>query len=190
MRANLIVITLIISLSTFIWAGCAQQQPSTPPNQNQNQQDTTPDTQTTTSIVNEIDAFKKAISKDGTWIICLLKDLTSEEELVLEGEFTNGKKNEEGKEIIQRKIALYEQDDNRNITKRYTLTIPKLTIKSPEASIQHGTFVGDLVVDVKNFKLVDTTVEGNVFFTSEEAKSTFQMDEQSKITGKQELQKQ
>lgn len=190
MRANLIVITLIISLSTFIWAGCAQQQPSTPPNQNQNQQDTTPDTQTTASIVNEIDAFKKAISKDGTWIICLLKDLTSEEELVLEGEFTNGKKNEKGKEIIQRKIALYEQDDNRNITKRYTLTIPKLTIKSPEASIQHGTFVGDLVVDVKNFKLVDTTVEGNVFFTSEEAKSTFQMDEQSKITGKQELQKQ
>ena len=79
MRANLIVITLIISLSTFIWAGCAQQQPSTPPNQNQNQQDTTPDTQTTASIVNEIDAFKKAISKDGTWIICLLKDLTSEE---------------------------------------------------------------------------------------------------------------
>jgi hypothetical protein len=84
---------------------------------------------------------------------------------------------------------LYAQDANRKITARYTLTAPKFTISSPEASIQHGTFKGDLYVAVKNFKLVDATVDGNVYFTTEEAKSTFTPDEKSKITGKQALKK-
>jgi len=147
------------------------------------------DAKTTPSIVNTNEAFEKAISKDGTWIICLLTDLTFDKELVLEGEFTNGKKDENGKDVIQRKIALYEQDENRKVTARYTLTAPKLTIKSPEARIQSGTFKGDLYVSAKNFQLVDTTVEGNVYFTSEEAQSTFKMDATSKVTGKQELKK-
>ncbi|MGI6085498.1 MAG: hypothetical protein ACOYIF_08635 [Acetivibrionales bacterium] len=148
------------------------------------------DAKTTPSMVNTNEAFENAISDKGTWIICLLKDLSFDKDLVLEGEFTNGKKDSAGKDIIQRKIALYEQDENRKVTARYTLTAPKLTIKSPEARIQSGTFKGDLYVSSKNFQLVDTTVEGNVYFTSEEAQSTFNMDTTSKITGKQELKKQ
>ncbi|MFU0826587.1 MAG: Lipoprotein [Lachnoclostridium sp.] len=150
---------------------------------------TTPDAVTTASIVDTEEAFVKAIGKNGTWIIATLKDLTFDQDLTLEGEFKNGKQDENGNDIIQRKIALYSQDENRNITARYTLTAPKLTITSPNASIQHGTFKGDLYVDVKNFQLIDTTVDGNVYFSSEEAKSTFMMDETSKITGKQEVRK-
>lgn len=148
-----------------------------------------PDVVTTASIVDNAAAFEKAISNTGTWIICLTKDLTSTKDLVLEGEFKNGKKDANGKDIIQRKIALYAQDDKRNITARYTLTAPKLTITSPEASIQHGTFKGDLYVSVKNFQLIDTTVDGNVYFTTDDAKSTFKMDSTSKVTGKQEMKK-
>lgn len=147
------------------------------------------DMKTTASIVNTEAAFEKAISSKGKWIICLLKDLTFNKDLVLEGEFDNGKKDEAGNKIIQRKIALYTQDDNRNITNRFKLTAPKLTIKSPKASIQHGTFKGDLYVSAKNFELVDATVEGNVYFTTDEAKSTFKKDATSKITGKEELKK-
>lgn len=147
------------------------------------------DVKTTPSILNTNEAFEKAISKDGTWIICLLKDLSFNKDLVLEGEFTNGKKDTAGKDVIQRKIALYEQDQNRKVTARYTLTAPKLTVKSPEARIQSGTFKGDLYISAKNFQLVDTTVEGNVYFTTEEAQSTFKMDGTSKVTGKQELKK-
>jgi hypothetical protein len=147
------------------------------------------DVKTTPSMVNTNEAFEKAISSEGTWIICLLADLTFEKDLVLEGEFTNGKKDTAGNDIIQRKIALYEQDEDRKVTARYTLTAPKLTINSPEARIQSGTFKGDLYVSSKNFQLVDTTVEGNVYFTNEEAQSTFKMDETSKVTGKQELKK-
>ncbi|MBB2182625.1 hypothetical protein H0486_07030 [Lachnospiraceae bacterium MD1] len=147
------------------------------------------DAVTTASIVNDQEGFLNAIGTNGTWIICLLNDLTIDKEIALEGEFKNGKKDDAGNEIIQRKVALYSQDADRNITARYTLTAPKFTILSPQASIQHGTFKGDLYVGVKDFKLVDTTVDGNVYFMTEEAKSTFTMDETSKVTGKQEMQK-
>lgn len=149
----------------------------------------TPDTVTTASIVDNGDAFIKAISNSGTWIIAITKDLTLDTDLLLEGEFKNGKKDDQGNDIIQRKIALYAQDESRNITARYTLTAPKLTVTSPEASIQHGTFKGDLYVSVANFQLIDATVDGNVYFTTDEAKNTFSMDETSKVTGTQELKK-
>jgi len=145
------------------------------------------DTETTASIVDEEAAFKSAISSQGTWIICTLKDLSFDEDLVLEGNFINGKKDEAGKDIVQRKIALYTQDENRTVTNRFTLKAPKLTINSPMASIQHGTFTGDLYVSQDNFKLVDAKVDGNVYFTTETAKSTFTMDETSSVTGKQEV---
>ncbi|MPN34504.1 hypothetical protein SDC9_181998 [bioreactor metagenome] len=75
------------------------------------------------------------------------------------------------------------------MTNRFTLTAPKFTINSPKASIQHGTFKGDLYISSKDFQLIDAKVDGNVYFTNNEAKSTFKMDSASKITGKQELKK-
>jgi hypothetical protein len=150
---------------------------------------TQPDAVTSASIVDNEAAFETAISKDGKWIIATLKDLTFDKELVLDGEFKNGKKDDKGNDVIQRKIALYTQDENRKVTARFTLTAPKITINSPEASIQHGIFKGDIYVAGKDFKLVDQTVEGNIYFLNDEAKSTFTMDDKSKVTGVQELKK-
>ncbi|MFT9493622.1 peptidoglycan-binding domain-containing protein [Anaerosolibacter sp.] len=145
------------------------------------------DVVTTASLVNNVEAFAKGISKDGKWIISTLNDLTSDKTLVLEGEFKNGKKNADGTDAIQRKIALYTQDKDKNVTARFTLTAPKLVIKSPNARIQSGTFKGDLYVRVPNFQLVDATVDGNVYFTTKEAQDTFKMDAKSSVTGKQLL---
>ncbi|HYE11123.1 MAG TPA: hypothetical protein VEF53_13165 [Patescibacteria group bacterium] len=199
MKVRVLVLALVLLVSLFV--GCAQPapeptpEPTTPPATEQpgggapNPPDTTPDVTTTASIVNEEAAFEKAISNTGTWIIATLKDLTFDKELVLDGEFKNGKKDEAGKDIIQRKIALYTQDENKNVTGRFNLTAPKLTINSPNGRIQSGTFKGDLYVSAQNFQLVDATVDGNVYFTTDEAKSTFKMDDKSKVTGKQELRK-
>jgi hypothetical protein len=149
--------------------------------------ETTPNVVTTASIVNDEAAFEKAISSTGTWIIATVKDLTFDKELVLDGEFKNGKKDDAGKDIIQRKIALYSQvtnpDKTKTVTRRFTLTAPKLTVLSPNGSIQHGTFKGDLYVSVANFQLVDAKVDGNVYFTTKEAMDTFKMDTNSSITG-------
>lgn len=200
------ILLLILTLSLTLFSACTNPTtptpsptptPTTTPGTTTNNTDTTtnntdtttptPDVVTTASIVDTPDAFIHAISKDGTWIICLLKDLTIDQDLVLDGEFTNGKTDDNGNPIIQRKIALYSQDENRNITARYTLTAPKLTVNSPKASIQHGTFKGDLYVSVNDFKLVDATVDGNIYFTTDEAQSTFTMDDTSTVTGTQQL---
>lgn len=200
-----LIISLLILLSLII-AGCGKITPSPSPSPTMSKTPIattgtsgsptgspigTPDqdVKTTPSIVNTNEAFEKAISKEGTWIICLLSDLSFDKDLTLEGEFKNGKKDTAGNDVIQRKIALYEQDEDRKVTAKYTLSAPKLTVNSPEASIQSGTFKGDLYISSKNFQLVDTTVEGNVYFINEEAKSTFTMDSTSKVTGKQELKK-
>lgn len=202
MRTKAILLTLLLVISIF--AGCARPAPTptTPPaNQGQGQAttppqttppETTPDVTTTASIVNDEAAFKKAISSTGTWIIAPLKDMTFTDDLVLDGEFKNGKKDDAGKDVIQRKLALYTQDDKRNITGTFTITAPKLTINSPNAGLWYGTFKGDIYVNAKNFTLFGATVDGNIYFTTDEAKSTFKTDETKqpvKVTGKQELKK-
>ncbi len=194
------MIFLLIATLIFAFAGCGgnndksdnsggDKNTTTPGATNNDQKSNENDVKTTASIVDNEAAFKKAISKEGTWIIATLKDLTFTEDLVLEGDFTNGKKDDNGKDITQRKIALYTQDENRTVTGRFTLKAPTLTINSPMASIQHGIFVGDLYVSQDNFQLVDQKVEGNVYFTTDSAKSTFKMDETSSVTGKQEVKK-
>jgi hypothetical protein len=134
-------------------------------------------------------AFQKAISSTGTWIIAITKDLTIDTDLVVDGEFKNGKKDTNGQDIIQRKLAFYSQDDKRNVTARYTLTAPKMTINSPKTGLWYGTFKGDIYVSAKEFKLIGAKVDGNIYFSTDEAKSTFSMDDKSSVTGKQELKK-
>ena len=191
---------LTLVLLTSIFVGCAKEPATTtppattppatttPPPQT-TPPETTPNVVTTASIVNTEAAFLKAISSTGTWIIATTQDLAINKDLVVEGEYKNGKKDTAGKDIIQRKIGLYTQDEDRKVTARFTLTAPKMTFNSPMGSIEHGTFKGDLYVSASNFQLKDATVDGNVYFTTDDAKSTFKMDATSKVTGKQELKK-
>lgn len=199
MKAKAIFLAFVLLTTLFV--GCAPQTttpaptptPTATPTPTQTTPpETTPDVVTTASIVDTNAAFEKAISSTGTWIICTVKDLTFDKELVLDGEFKNGKKDDAGKDIIQRKIAIYAQDENRKVTARYNLTAPKLTIKSPNGGLWYGTFKGDIYVSAPNFTLYNATVDGNIYFTTDEAKNTFKMDETkgpSTITGKQELKK-
>lgn len=187
MKVKITLVVLMLMMALF--TGCKKEEGDTNNESGNTNGNATPDVVTTASIVDNEAAFLNAVSAKGTWIIAITKDLKIDKDILLEGEFKNGKKDESGKDIIQRKVALYAQDEKRTITARYTLTAPKLTVTSPEASIQHGTFKGDLYVSVANFKLIDTTVDGNVYFTTDEAQSTFTMDETSKITGAKELKK-
>jgi len=167
---------------------------------------TPPDTTTSASVVDNITDFQKSISKDGNWIVAILNDVTTDKNLVLDGKFLNGKKDAvTGVALVQRKLALYAQDDKHVVTARYTLTAPKLTILSPEARIQGGTFKGDVYVNSKDFLLTDATIvgdvyvhstdfklttnakiQGNVYFDNIEAQKTFTTDATSSVTGKQE----
>lgn len=139
-----------------------------------------PDAVTSASVVDNGEAFKKAISKDGTWIAATLKDLSFSEELVVDGQFIN-------KEEPARKIALYTQDADHNITNSFKLTAPKLTIRSENARIQGGTFVGDVYVEADGFAVVNATIEGNVYFSDAKYQATYTAADQGKVTGVTEV---
>ncbi|WP_428908478.1 polymer-forming cytoskeletal protein [Niallia sp. Krafla_26] len=139
------------------------------------------DVNTTASIVNEGDAFVKAVSENGTWIIAILNDINIDQDVVVAGEFHD--KNDATKDVY-RKIALYEQDQDRNITASHTLTVPKLTIQSPNLLIKGGTVKGDIYVEEKGFKLdADAKVEGNIFYANEEVKNSAIID--GEVSGNQ-----
>ena len=190
MKVKALLLSLVVATSVFTACGNIAPAASVSPSvaaSSESAAATETDATSSASIVDTAAAFELAISKDGKWIICTTKDLTIDNALVLDGEFKNGKKDDAGTELIQRKIALYTQDADRNITARFTLTAPKLTINSPMASIQHGTFKGDVYVSVINFELVDAKIDGNLYFASEEIKTSFKMDDKSSVTGTQEV---
>ena len=128
----------------------------------------------------DAEGLKEAMSADGAWIIIPTNDIITDEELVVEGTFYN--KNDTTKDLY-RKIAPYTQDDDRNVLERFTITAPKLTVKSPNTSLQAGIFVGDIYVEAEGFNLnKDAKVDGNIYFATEELKATFEQNE-CEVTG-------
>lgn len=141
------------------------------------------DVVTTASIVNEPDGFVNAVSEQGTWIIATLNDLNIDQEVTVAGTF-HDKGAADGD--IYRKMALYAQDADHNITDSYTLTVPKLTVKSEHLLIQGGTVKGDVYVEAPSFHLDATaTIDGNLYFSSEDVKSSAKID--GKVTGANEV---
>ena len=173
-------LTLVLLLSLVVLTGCGGNQQAT--NEDQGQEET--DVVTTASLVKEEQAFQDAISKDGTWIIATLNDLSFDKELVVEGTF-HDKGNSDNK--VYRKLAPYTQDDNYNVTERFTISAPKMTIKSPNTKFQAGTFAGDIYVQANGFTLEDATVEGNLYFANEEYKSSAKITSNSEVTGSTEV---
>jgi hypothetical protein len=168
-------LALAVVMGFSLLAGCAAKEaPKTEPTKVE-----VVDAVTSASVVTDAASLQKAASSDGTWIVIFIEDMTVDTEIVLEGAFTN-------KDLPARKIALYAQDENRKKTAVYTLTAPKLTVKSENARIQGGTFVGDVYVEANGFSVVDAEIKGNVYFANEDVKSTFTLD-QGTVTGATEV---
>lgn len=135
------------------------------------------DTVSSPSVVVDEESLLDAMSADGTWIVIFENDFSTDEELVFEGEFTNNGE-------VDRKLALYKSAEDHSVAERYTLEAPSITVKSPNTRFKAGTFVGDVYVEANNFKLTTGfTVDGNIYFENEEAKSTFTIQEGAEVTG-------
>lgn len=143
-----------------------------------------PDTVTGPSYITDEASIQKAMGPEGSWIVIFTQDMKTDKELVLDGEFRD--KDDPAGDIV-RKVKLYAQDENRNKTASYTLTAPKLTIKSENAMIEGGTFVGDVYVEANGFTIGDAEIQGNVYFSKEEYKTSSQVIDNGKITGTSEV---
>lgn len=173
---KIMIMTLAL---TLIFAGCSN-------NTNEDVEKTTQpslteaDAVTSASIVDEETALENALSENGTWIIAVLNDIDTDKELTIAGDFHS--KNDSAQPLY-RKLALYAQDDDHNVTDRYTLSAPKLTITSPNTRIQGGTFKGDVYVQADGFTVQDATIDGNVYFASQQFKDSFVLPEEEGKTG-------
>lgn len=143
-------------------------------NENPSTNETT-DATTGSSWVTDDQSLEKSVKE--SWIVIITKDLTTNQELTFEGGL------KKGDEVVPRLLTLYNQDENRVKTASYTLTTPKATFKQDGSKIKGGTFKGDVYVECNDFELVDATVDGNIYFNSQEAKDSFKLDDTSKVTG-------
>ena len=151
-------------------------QPKTP--------DDEPEVVTTASIVSDADALVNALSADGTWIVCTLNDITVDEEIVVAGTFHD--KDDPSKDVY-RKFAPYTQDEDRNITEAYTITVPKMTVQSENFKIAGGTIKGDVYVEANGFELSEpATIDGNLYFANEDVQASAKIE--GKVTGEQGVQ--
>lgn len=206
MKLKILLILTLIILSLFV--GCNRkdngaEDGETPGTDTEEGKDTNADGEadtdedditdvvTTPSIVDNGDAFLNAVGPDAFWLAAIVNDITIDKDIIVEGEYTEPDEDDPSKQVpTGRKIALYAQDEDRNKTASYTLTAPRMIVKSKDTKIQGGTFVGDVYVEETGFNLVDAKIEGNVYFVSEELKNSFTMDEKSSVTGSTEVKQQ
>lgn len=132
------------------------------------------DAVTAASITSDSDEVVASLGSDGNWITAITDDVTIEEDVTVSGTFYS-QDDEDGD--VYRKLALYDQDDDRNVTDEYTLSVSTLTVESPNFRIQEGTLDGDVYVDEDGFELFNSTVTGNVTFSSQEYMDSALLDE-------------
>ncbi|MFW5685412.1 MAG: hypothetical protein ACOC0O_02055 [Spirochaetota bacterium] len=91
---------------------------------------------------------------------------------------------EEGAEAPRRKFALYAQDSDRNVTARYTLTVPRLIVRHMNTRIQAGEVAGNVFVQAEGFELTSgATIDGTLTFESQALRDSATIDESATVTG-------
>ncbi len=165
MKNKLLLLAISFVMIITVISGCSTPVvEETPP---------TPDTDAVSSASLAVDeaSFKQKISADGNWIILSAKDFNFTEDLIVEGAFD------------KRSVALADND-----MKEYTLVVPSLVIKSVDTLLEYGTVKGDVYVEASGFTTKETTIDGNLFFATEELKEAFIPDDLTEIIGGIEVQ--
>mgnify|MGYP003967240593 CR=1 FL=1 len=194
MKKQQIVIIMLVFILSLCFVGCSKKDvviddvtdkilPETTKEiveDKEEDREATVDTMTTPSIVDNGEALKKALSADGSWIAATLNDIVLTDDLIVEGEFKN-------KDVKARKIALYTQDTEHNIIDSFSLTAPKLIIRSENTKLQGGTFIGDVYVEADGFTISEATVRGNIFYSLQSYMDSAIMDGTGKVTGTKEI---
>lgn len=175
MKLIFILLTLLIVLPVL--TGCSPMPESATPETVEELSKGIVDTVSnpTQTVVTNESSLLEGFSANGGWIILFEKDMSTEHELDLpEGPANNGE--------LARKVALYTQDADRNVTARFTLTAPSMMVTSVNSRIQGGTFVGDVYVTAEGFRLVDAVIDGNLYFSSQDLFDAFDNTE-GEVTG-------
>lgn len=130
-------------------------------------------------VVDEAD-FEQKVSKENTnFMVIPSKDLTFTKDITVESGIKEGSPN--------RALGFGTYKEDKTVDKRFTLTVPRLIIAGENVKFEYGIIKGDVYVTGAGFNIKDCTIDGNLYFATEELKSAFKLDEASKITGNTEV---
>ncbi|MFL0267057.1 hypothetical protein [Candidatus Clostridium radicumherbarum] len=186
MKIRALVLSLAVVSTVF--TGCAKQAAPTPVPTTPAPAATTPaktDTVTGASMATDEASFEQKIGKSGVVVVLTNKDLTFTKDITVDGTFT--KKDKTGKEVVARSLGLATETADKKVDKRFTVAAPKIVINSENTLLEFGTLKGDVYVQAKGFTTKDATIDGNLYFATEELKNAFKADATTKITGKVEV---
>jgi len=180
------IFLLLAALTTFVFIGCgggeAAESEGTTESEQAAEVDAT--SQPTEMTATNASNLQEALGPKGSWIILFEDDLTVGEEITIAGEVYE----EEGAEAPRRKLALYAQDSDRNVTARYTLTVPRLIVDHANTRIQSGEIAGNVYVNAEGFELVNgATINGNLYFATEALRESATIDDLSTVMGEVRL---
>jgi hypothetical protein len=188
MKSKLMLLSLSMVVGVSLLAGCANKAAAPAATTTPAATTAAPaktDTVTGASQANDEATFEQKIGKDGNYIIITSKDLTFTKDLTVDGTFT--KKDATGKEVASRSLAFATTGADKKVDKRFTVTVPRIVINSENTLLEDGILKGDVYVQAKGFTTKDTTIDGNLYFATEELKNAFKVDSLTKITGKVEV---
>ncbi len=191
MKKKFLLLTALTLVVSAIVIGCSNNEPAqktdspaTSTVEPANTESVEADIVSSASQAPDEKTFEEKISKDGNFIIITSKDLTFENDLTVEGTFT--KKDKEGKEVAARSLALAAYGKDNSVI-RYTVTVPRIIINSENTLLEYGIIKGDVYVQSPGFKTKDATIDGNLYFATQELKDAFCADDLTKITGEVEV---
>lgn len=129
-----------------------------------------------------------AIALKEDYRITIKNDIETNNELIMEGDFSKTDTTEGNKvSHIGRELNLFYIDKSNNVINSYTLSVPKLIIKSNDTTIRGGKIKGDIYVESDGLILDDTKVEGNIYFKDKNSEDSFKLENTASISGNIEI---
>ncbi len=135
-----------------------------------------------TLIVGNEEELSMALKEN--YSITIKNDIESNNELIMEGDFFKTDTTKGNKvSYIGRKLNLFYLDNSTDFINSYTLSVPKLIIRSNDTTIKGGKIKGDIYVESDGLILDDTKVKGNIYFKDTKNKESFKLENTASVSG-------
>ena len=180
MKVKFRIILYLLAIGLFI--GCNEVNNKIDSNENESKiNEEKKDFQGTLIVGNEEEL---SIALKENYSITIKNDIESNNELIMEGDFFKTDTTEGNKvSYIGRKLNLFYMDNSTDFINSYTLSVPKLIIRSKDTTIKGGKIKGDIYVESDGLILDDTKVKGNIYFKDIKNKESFKLENTASVSG-------
>ena len=182
MKVKFRIVLYLLLISFFIGCNEFNNKINEVPNENEIEINEEKDAfHETLTVVNEEEL---AIALKEDYRITIKNDIETNNELIMEGDFSKTDTTEGNKVIhIGRELNLFYIDKSNNVINSYTLSVPKLIIRSNDTTIKGGKIKGDIYVESDGLILDDTKVKGNIYFKDIKNKESFKLENTASVSG-------